>query len=107
MTLREAYYLVAQARSSLEQSLPSVLVHDQAASLWRDRTYHGGLSGGGLVHPRHFWWDTACSAVRLGLQGRRTERGRGAGLHWRAWIMIRRGGSLPQSAALLTQLWRA
>lgn len=106
MTLSEAYYLVAQPCSSLEQSLSSVLVHDQPTSLWRDRTHRGGLGRGGPVHPRRLWWDTAGSAFCLGLQGGRTERGGGAGLDWRAGIMIRRGGSLPRSATLLTQLRR-
>ncbi len=106
MTLSEAYYLVAQPCSSLEQSLSSVLVHDQPTSLRRDRTHRGGLGRGGPVHPRRLWWDTARSAICLGLQGGRTERGGGAGLDWRAGIMIRRGGSLPWSATLLTQLRR-
>lgn len=107
MSLSEAYYLVAETRSSLEQSLPGVLVHDQPASLRRDRAHCGGLGRGGPVQPRHLWRNTARSAVRLGLQGGRTELlGGGAGLHWRAGIMIRRGGSLPRSAALLTQLRR-
>ena len=102
-----AHYLVAQPRSSLEKSFSGVLVHDQPTSLRRDRTHRRGLSRGGPVHPRRrLWWDTACSAVRLGLQGGRAERGGGAGLDWRAGIMIRRGGSLPRSASLLTQLWR-
>lgn len=106
MSFSEAYYLVAQPCSSLEQSLPSVLVHNQPTSLWRDRTHRGGLGRGGPVQPRHLWRNTARSAIRLGLQGGRTERGGGAGLDWRAGIMIRRGGSLPRSATLLTHLRR-
>lgn len=106
MTLSEAYYLVAQPCRSLEQSLSGVLVHDQPTSLWRDRTHRGGLGRGGPVHPCRLWWDTASSVVHLGLQGGRTECGGGAGLDWRAGIMIRRGGSLPRSATLLTQLKR-
>lgn len=104
--MTEAYYLVSQPRSSLEQSLSGVLVHDQATSLWRDRTHRGGLGERRPVHARCFWRDSGRSAVRLGLQGGRTERGGGAGLDWRAGIMIRRGGSLPRGATLLTRLRR-
>lgn len=42
--------------------------------------------------------------IRLWQQGGRTERGGGAGLEQRAGIVIRRGGSLPRSAALLSRL---
>lgn len=98
-----AGYLVAQARGSLQKSLPSVLVHYQPPSLRWDRTKGGGLGGGALVQLRHLW---RRSAVRLWLKGGRRERGGGAGLDWGAGIMIGRGGSLPRSAALLSQLRR-
>lgn len=104
--MTEAYYLVSQPRSSLEQSLSGVLIHDQATSLRRDRTHGGGLGEWRPVHARRLWRDSGRSAVRLGLQGGRTERGGGAGLDWRAGIMIRRGGSLPRGATLLTRLRR-
>lgn len=106
MTSTEAYYLVAQSRCSLKERLPGVLVHNQSTSLWRDRTHHGGLGRGGSVQARRLWWNTARSVISLELQGGWTERGGGAGLDWRAGIMIRRSGSLPRSAALLTQLRR-
>ena len=106
-TLGEAYYLVAEPSRSLEQSLSGVFVHNQPTSLWRDWTHCGGLGRGRPVQPLcRLWWDTGRSAVHLGLQGGRAERGGGAGLDWRAGIMIRGGGSLPRSAALLTQLRR-
>lgn len=104
--MTEAYYLVSQPRSSLEQSLSGVLIHDQATSLRRDRTHRGGLGERRPVHARRLWRDSGRSAVRLGLQGGWTECGGGAGLDWRAGIMIRRGGSLPRGATLLTRLRR-
>lgn len=100
----EARYLVAEPRRSLQQGLPGVLVHDQPPGLRRDGTHGRGevRRRGAPVQPRRLWWS---SAVGLGLQGGRTERGGGgAGLERRAGIMIRRGVSLPRSAALLGQL---
>lgn len=58
------------------------------------------------MRPDDLWRDAAHSAVGLGLRRGRTECGGGAGLDWRARIMIRRGSSLPRSLSLLTQLWR-
>lgn len=104
--MSEAHYLISQPCSSLEQSLAGVLVHNQPTSLWRDRTHRGGLDGRCPVHPHHLRCDAACSAVCLGLRGGWTEGGGGARLDWRAGIMIRRGGSLPLGATLLTQLRR-
>lgn len=106
---REAYYLVSQPRRPLEQRLAGVLVHDQAPSLRRDGPYGGGLGGRGPVQARRcrrLWRDAACSAVCLGRQRGRAERGGGAGLDRRAGIMIRGGGSFPRGAALLTRLRR-